>query len=195
MPKINELFTKQGTFSKSIEEIRNRAREHIKCGAVTPSYKGDINSSVKLLNEALATELVCVLRYKYHSYAAEGLHSQPIIEEFREHAEEEQEHADQIAVRIKQLGGTPDFNPESLLKRSHSEYKEGETLVEMIEEDLIAERIAIESYQDMINYFGENDPTSRRLMEEILAKEEEHAEELSSLLLTLDPARRPEKAA
>lgn len=183
------------SFSDHIEELRERARQHIKCGAITPSYNGNLDTSIKILNEALATELVCVLRYKFHYYNAEGIQAKGVAEEFKEHAQEEQDHADRIAVRIKQLGGKPDFNPSTLLSRSHSEYKEGNTLIEMTEEDLIAERIAIESYREIIQYFGENDPTSRRLMEDILAKEEEHAEELSSLLFNLDPARITKLAA
>jgi bacterioferritin len=184
----------QMPFSKSVQEIRDRAREHIKQGAITPSYKGNIETSIKVLNEALATELVCVLRYKYHYFAAEGLHAKSIAEEFLEHAQEEQEHADKIARRIRQLGGKADLNPQTLLERSHSEYQEGNSLIEMIEEDLIAERIAIDSYREMILYFGDDDSTSKMLMEEILAKEEEHAEELSSLLIVLDPTRAAEAA-
>jgi bacterioferritin len=134
------------------------------------------------LNEALATELVCVLRYKRHHYTARGIHAQAVAEEFLEHANEEQEHADKIAERITQLDGDPDFNPEVLAKRSHSQYVEGTSLVDMIREDLIAERIAIESYSEIIRYLGDNDPTSRRVMEEILAKEEEHAEDMKTLI-------------
>lgn len=176
-------------FFTTIQELRNRAREHIKRGAITPNYEGDLSVSIQVLNEALATELVCVLRYKAHYFAAEGILSQSVAQEFLEHAAEEQEHADRIAARIKQLGGKADFNPATLLSRSHAEYQEGATLIEMIEEDLIAERIAIDSYREIIQYFGEKDSTSRRLIEDILAKEEEHAEELSSLLLVLDPTR------
>src|SRR5262249_25402634 len=163
------------TFVSDIKELRRRAREHIEKGAVTPSYQGDVETAVKILNEALATEIVCVLRYSYHATAATGVNSESVKEEFSEHAREEQEHAGQIAERINQLGGKPNMNPEGLLTRSHSEYVEGDTLVDMIKENLIAERIAIESYKEMIKYFGETDPTSRRLMESILAKEEEHA--------------------
>jgi bacterioferritin len=176
---------KKGPFLTDIEEIRRRARKHIENGAVTPDYQGDLKTVLRVLNEALATELVCVLRYKRHHYTAKGIHSQGIAEEFLEHAQEEQRHADQIAERITQLGGEPNFNPEGLLTRSHSEYVEGETLLEMIREDLIAERVAIESYSEIIRYLGDSDPTSRRMMEEILANEEEHAEEMKTLLETV----------
>ncbi|MGZ3407726.1 MAG: ferritin-like domain-containing protein, partial [Polyangia bacterium] len=142
--------------------------------------------ALKLLNEALATEIVCVLRYKRHYFAATGINSEGVKAEFLEHANEEQQHADQICERITQLGGEPNLNPEGMLSRSHSEYVEGNTLQDMIKEDLVAERIAIESYSEMIRFFGEGDPTSRRLMEEILAKEEEHANDLSDLLKRMD---------
>ena len=167
------LKTSQGRqFSSAIQEIRDRVRQHIKSGEMTPIYQGDRARSIQILNEALATELVCVLRYRCHYYNAEGIHSQAVAEEFLEHAVEEQEHADRIAARIKQLDGKPDFNPSTLVERSHSEYREGTTLLDMIKEDLIAEQIAIESYREIILYFGEKDITSRRLIEEILAKEE-----------------------
>src|SRR5262249_16747128 len=138
-------------------------------------------------NEALATELVCVLRYKFHYFMASGIHSQAVKEEFKEHADEEQEHADRIAERIKQLGGKPEMNPSILTNRSHSEYKEGTSLADMIPEDLIAERIAIESYREMVKFFEDKDPTSKRLMEEILAKEEEHADDMADLLFAVEP--------
>jgi bacterioferritin len=154
---------------------------------VTPAYRGDVETAVKLLNEALATEIVCTLRYRRHHYMAAGIHSQAVADEFMEHANEEQEHADKIAERIRQLGGAPDFNPEGLLTRSHAQYAEGNSLVDMIKEDLIAERIAIESYMELIRFFGENDPTSRRLMEYVLQQEEEHADDMATLLETLDP--------
>ncbi len=175
----------QKTFLSDITEIRRRARQHIEEGAVTDAYKGDRTVVLRVLNEALATEIVCVLRYKRHHYMAKGIHSQAVAEEFLEHAAEEQEHADMIAERITQLDGEPNFNPEGLLTRSHSEYVAGESLVEMIREDLIAERIAIESYSEIIRYLADNDPTSRRLMESILAKEEEHAEDMKTLLETI----------
>ncbi|TMA23101.1 MAG: bacterioferritin, partial [Deltaproteobacteria bacterium] len=136
---------------------------------------------------ALATEIICVLRYRRHHFMAAGIHYQAIADEFMEHSVEEQRHADMIADRIRQLGGAPDFNPQGLMTRGHSQYAEGTSLVDMIKEDLIAERIAIESYLELIRYFGDNDPTSRRMMEEVLAKEEEHADDLSTLLETLDP--------
>jgi len=169
-------------FLSDIQEIRRRARQHMEKGAVTSGYKADLETVLRLLNEALATEVVCVLRYKRHHFMASGMNAQSVADEFAEHAAEEQSHADQIAARITQLGGEPNFNPEGLLTRSHSEYKEGGSLVEMIQEDLVAERIAVESYSEMIRFFGNDDPTSRRLMEEVLAKEEEHAEDMRTLI-------------
>jgi len=169
-------------FLSDIQEIRRRARKHIEKGAVTESYKPDLETSLRVLNEALATEIVCVLRYKRHHFMASGIHAQAVAAEFLEHANEEQGHADQIAARIIQLNGAPNFNPDGLLMRSHSEYVEGQTLLDMIKEDLVAERIAVESYSEIIRYFGDKDPTSRRLMEEILAKEEEHAEDMKTLI-------------
>jgi len=168
--------------SKRIQEIRDRARQHISDGAVTADYALDREQAVAVLNEALATELVCVLRYKFHYFMATGIHSQAAKDEFLEHANEEQQHADQIAERIKQLGGKPEMNPALLTGASHSEYKEGDTISDMLKEDLIAERIAIESYRDMIRFFGDKDTTTKRMLEEILAKEEEHADDLSDLL-------------
>jgi Bacterioferritin (cytochrome b1) len=173
---------KKEPFLTDIKELRRRARQHIMEGAVTPEYRGDRTAVIKILNEALATEIVCVLRYKHHHYMAKGIHSQAVAEEFLEHAQEEQGHADMIAERIVQLDGTPNFSPEGMLSRSHSEYVEGDTLFDMIREDLIAERIAIESYSEIIRYLSDNDPTSRRLMEQILANEEEHAEDMKTLL-------------
>lgn len=170
-----------------IREIRERARREIEAGAVTADYELDRERAIAVLNEALATELVCVLRYKFHYFMATGLHSQAVKEEFREHAAEEQQHADRIAERIKQLGGKPEMNPAILTGRSHSEFREGSTLAGMIREDLIAERIAVETYRDMVRFFGEKDPSSRIMMEEILAKEEEHADELADLLFAVDP--------
>jgi bacterioferritin len=178
----NAKGKESNSFLTDISEIRRRARQHIEDGAVTDSYKVDRKVVLRVLNEALATEIVCVLRYKRHHYMAKGIHSQAVGEEFLEHATEEQEHADLIAERITQLDGEPNFNPEGLLTRSHSEYVEGESLVDMIREDLIAERIAVESYSEIIRYLADNDPTSRRMMESILAKEEEHAEEMKTLL-------------
>ncbi len=172
-------------FLTDIQELRRRARTHIEQGAVTPGYSADRETVLRLLNEALATEIVCVLRYKRHYFMATGIHATAVAAEFAEHATQEQQHADQIAERITQLGGSPDLNPEGLLTRSHSEYIEGKDLLEMIREDLVAERIAIESYTEMVRYFGEDDPTTRRLMEEILATEEEHADDLRTLLESL----------
>ena len=169
-------------FLADVQEIRRRARQHMEKGAVTEGYKADLQTVLRLLNEALATEIVCVLRYKRHQFMAHGLEAQSVAAEFAEHAAEEQGHADRLAERITQLGGEPNFSPEGLLSRSHSEYVEGNTLVDMIKEDLVAERIAIESYSEIIRYLGNNDSTSRRLMEEILAKEEEHAEDMHTLI-------------
>ena len=171
-----------GAFLSDIATLRKRAREHITDGAVTPGYHADRSVVIKLLNEALATEIVCTLRYKRHYFMAKGIHAEGVAAEFLEHANEEQQHADQIAARITQLGGEPDFSPDGLASRSHAEYVEGETLEDMIREDLVAERIAIDSYREIIAYLGENDSTTRRLMEEILAKEEEHADDLANLL-------------
>jgi bacterioferritin len=169
-------------FLSDIQELRRRAREHIDQGAVTPGYHADRDTVVKVLNEALATEIVCTLRYRRHYFMAKGIHAEGVASEFLEHAQDEQQHADQIAARITQLGGAPDFSPDGLATRSHAEYVEGDTLEEMIKEDLVAERIAIDSYKEIVLYLGENDPTTRRLMEEILAKEEEHADDLANLL-------------
>jgi bacterioferritin len=182
-------------FISDIENIRKRAREHIDKGAITDGYKADRKTIVKILNEALATEIVCVMRYKYHYYMAKGIHSQSVKAEFLEHANEEQGHADRIAERITQLEGTPNFSPEGLLSRSHSDYVEGEDIVDMIKEDLIAERIAIDAYREIIDYIGHDDPTTRRMMEEILAVEEEHAEDMGSLLEQLGKKGEPAKPA
>ncbi len=184
--------TKQ--FVLDIMDIRRRAREHLSQGALTRTYGSDRDMVVKLLNSALATEIVCVLRYERHYYAAQGIHSQSVKEEFREHADEEREHAGWLAERIVELGGEPDFNPLDLGKRSHSEYVEGTNLIEMIEEDLVAERIAIDSYRTMIQYIGDGDSTSRRVLERILEVEEEHAEDLVSLLRHFDKAERVRQA-
>ena len=173
-------------FLTDVKELRRRARQHIEDGAVTDSYRGDRETVIKLLNEALATEIVCVLRYKRHYFMAKGINADPIAAEFLQHATEEQGHADQIANRIVQLDGAPNFNPDGLLSRSHSEYVEGQTLIDMIKEDLVAERVAIDSYTEMIRYIGDNDITTRRMLESILAVEEEHADDLSSFLADLD---------
>ncbi len=169
-------------FLTDIQTLRRRARKHIESGAVTEGYRADRNVVIRLLNEALATEIVCVLRYKRHHFMASGINAQSVAQEFLQHANEEQTHADQIAQRIVQLGGAPDFSPDGLLTRSHAEYVEGDSLTGMIKEDLVAERIAIDSYREMIAYMGNDDPTTRRMLEEILAMEEEHADDLVSLL-------------
>lgn len=176
------MSTTTQPFLSDVQELRRRARENIDRGAITDSYALDANQACDILNAALATEIVCVLRYKRHYFMATGLNKDAVAQEFLEHADEERDHADRIAERITQLGGAPDLNPEGLATRSHSEYKEGTTLVDMIKEDLIAERVAIESYTEMIRFFGERDVTTRRLMEEILAKEEEHANDMRDLL-------------
>ena len=186
-------MTAHKEFPNDIDAIRRRAREHIEHGAVTEGYRADRQTVLKLLNAALATEIVCVLRYKRHYFMASGIHAKSIAAEFLEHANEEQSHADQIATRIVQLGGAPDLSPQGLASRSHSEYVAGSALVEMIEEDLVAERIAIDTYRGMIQYFGNDDPTTRRMMEGILASEEEHAEDLSSLLEELGEKGEPAK--
>ena len=169
-------------FLSDVKELRRRARQHMEKGPITDSYKGDVKQVVDILNAALATEIVCVLRYKRHYFMARGINKDSVAAEFLAHANEEQGHADLIAERITQLGGAPDFNPEGLATRSHSEYVEGSSLVEMIRENLVAERVAIESYTEIIRYFGDKDPTSRRLMESILAVEEEHANDMADLL-------------
>jgi bacterioferritin len=170
-------------FISDLSSLRSRARDQMMKGAVTPSYpEADRKAIVDLLNTALATEIVCVLRYKRHYFAAHGIRAKFVAAEFLEHANEEQAHADQIAERIVQLGEDPDLNPATLLSRSHSEYDEATSLRLMLEADLIAERIAIESYREMITFIGVKDPTSRRLLESILAQEEEHAEDLVDLL-------------
>ncbi len=173
-------------FLTDIKTLRERARRHIEEGAVTDSYHANREVVLKLLNEALATELVCVLRYKRHYFMAQGLIAESAATEFQEHAAEEQGHADRIAERIVQLGGEPEFSPAGMLDRSHSEYVAGTTLMEMIQEDLIAERIAIDSYREMAQYVGENDSTTRRMLEEIFAVEEQHADDMAGLLKELD---------
>jgi bacterioferritin len=169
-------------FLTDVKTLRERARQHIEEGAVTAGYTADRQTVIKLLNDALATEIVCVLRYKRHYFMASGIHAQVAADEFLQHANDEQGHADQIAERIVQLGGEPNFSPDGLLSRSHAEYVEGSSLAEMIREDLVAERIAIDSYREIVRYLGENDPTTRRMMEGILAVEEEHADDLVNLL-------------
>jgi bacterioferritin len=188
-------MAKEKKFLSDIQTIRKRAREHIEEGAVTSGYAADRKTVLKILNEALATEIVCVLRYKRHYFMANGINAKSVAAEFLQHANEEQAHADEISTRIVQLGGAPNLSPEGLATRSHSEYMEGENLVDMIQEDLVAERIAIDTYREIIQYLGNDDPTTRRMMEGILAMEEEHAEDLSSLLTELgkkgEPAKQP----
>ena len=178
-----------------IPTLRKRARQHIEDGAVTASYSADRDTVLRLLNEALATEIVCTLRYRRHYFMADGLQAESVKKEFLEHALEEQEHADQIAARIVQLDGEPNFDPRGLADRSHAEYVAGDTLEAMIREDLVAERVAIDSYKEMIAYIGPRDPTTKRMLEEILAKEEEHAEDLCSMLPDVAAPVRASRAA
>lgn len=172
-------------FLTDVETLRKRAREKMDEGPVTDAYGADRKRVVEVLNEALATELVCYLRYKRHFFTAQGLNAGPVAAEFLEHATQELGHADQLAARITQLQGDPDFNPSTLAGRSHAEYVEGDSLLDMVKEDLVAERVAIASYQEIARWLGDKDPTTRRLLEEILAVEEEHADDLLSLLQTL----------
>ena len=181
-------------FVTDMQTLRARARQHIEHGAVTAGYRADRDTVIRLFNEALATEIVCVLRSKRHCFLASGIKAQSVAQECLPHATDEQAHADQMAQRIVQLGDAPHFSPEGLSTRSHSEYGEGGSLVDMMKEDLVAERIAIDSYREMITYFGTADPTTRRLMEGILAMEEEHAEDVVRLLEALGssgPRARP----
>ena len=170
-----------------IKTIRQRARTEIQEGAVTPDYSLDKDEAVKILNGALATEIVCVLRYRFHYFMASGIHKDGAATEFLEHSNEEQQHADWIAERIKQLGGKPEMDPSKIAAASHSEYVEGNSLEDMLREDLVAERIAIQTYREMITYFGDKDPTTRRLIETILAVEEEHADDIADLLFAVEP--------
>jgi len=174
-------------FVSDIQKIRERARRRMEDGAVTAGYKADRARVIEVLNQALATEIVCTLRYRRHYYAAKGIHSESIKQEFLAHAKEEQDHADWIAERISQLGGTPDFDPDGLASRSHSEYVEGTDVASMIREDLVAERVAIEIYSEIVRWLGEDDPTTRKLIEEILKAEEEHANDMVDLLARVAP--------
>ena len=174
-------------FLSDVQELRRRARENMMQGSITSDYRGDVGQAVEVLNQALATEIVCVLRYKRHYYTSKGIYKDAVAQEFLQHATEEQDHADQIAERITQLGGEPNFNPEGITSRSHSEYKEGDNMIDMIKENLVAERVAIESYREMIRFFGENDPTTRRMLEGILSVEEEHANDMVDLLEQHEP--------
>jgi bacterioferritin len=194
---VNQPTVKEEShpFVSDIQELRRRARQHMEEGAVTSAYTADRQTVIRILNEVLATELVCVLRYKRHYYMATGIHAQAVAAEFLEHAEEEQAHADLAAERITQLGGEPNFNPEGMMGRSHSEYVEGKTLLDMVREDLVAERIAVESYSEIIRYLGNDDPTTRRMIEKIMAKEEEHADDMKKILDNLSEKLRPEKSS
>ncbi|MFC5030802.1 bacterioferritin [Streptomyces fildesensis] len=169
-------------FLTDIETLRSRARKEIEKGPVTDAYGADLQRVIQVLNEALATEIVCTLRYKRHYFTATGLYSEPVAAEFLEHAQEEQAHADKLAQRIVQLGGEPDFDPDTLTKRSHAEYDASLGLIDMIKEDLVAERVAIASYTEIAQWLGNGDPTTRRVFEELLAQEEEHAADLRGLL-------------
>ncbi len=182
MTDENKHSRDEGSFEMDIQAIRARARRHLQAGAVTEGYGAQRDTVVKLLNDALATELVCVLRYKRHQFMASGIHAEPVAAEFAAHAAEELQHAERLAQRIIQLGGEPDFSPATLVQRSHAEYVAGKTLRDMIQEDLVAERIAIDAYRAMAIYIGERDSTTRRLLEEILAMEEEHAHDMADLL-------------
>ncbi|WP_322106525.1 ferritin-like domain-containing protein [Paraburkholderia sp. J41] len=176
------MSTTHASYEFDLKRVREEARRNLEDGPVTENYGADRETVLKLLNDSLATELVCVLRYKRHYFMAKGIESEAVAQEFLEHANEEQQHADMLAARIVQLGGEPDFSPANLSERSHSEYKEGKNLEDMIRENLIAERIAIESYRSIIQYLGDGDTTTRRIFEEILAVEEEHADDMSDLL-------------
>lgn len=169
-------------FQADLEKMRDRAREKMTNGAVTAGYGADRQQVLKVLNDVLATEIVCVLRYKNHYFMAKGIHNKPVAEEFLEHANEEQQHVDLVATRITQLGGIPNFDPKGLATRSHAAYAEGDSLNDMIREDLVAERVAVQLYGEIVRWLGNDDPTSRRLMETLLATEEEHADDLASLL-------------
>ncbi|MEX1197382.1 MAG: ferritin-like domain-containing protein [Pseudohongiellaceae bacterium] len=173
-------------FLTDVKTLRERARKHIEQGAVTEGYGANRDNVVKILNEALATEIVCILRYKSHYFRAEGINANVAAQEFLEHAEQEQQHADWLAERIVQLGGSPNFSPEGLQSRAHAEFVEGDTLRDMVVEDLVAERIAIDSYREIARYLGDQDPTTRRIIEDILAQEEEHADDMAGLLEGLD---------
>lgn len=169
-------------FVSDIKKMRERARRHMQSGAVTESYQADRAQVIKVLNDVLATELVCILRYKSHFYMARGINADPVKAEFLQHAGEEQQHADWVAERITQLGGEPNFNPEGLATRAHSEYGKHTNLVTMITEDLVAERVAIESYSEIVRWLGNDDPTTRRMIEDILKMEEQHADDMANLL-------------
>jgi bacterioferritin len=192
---MKDKMSDNGGELSSIATLRARARKHIESGAVTEAYAADRDTVLRLLNEALATEIVCTLRYRRHYFMADGVQAEAVKEEFLTHALEEQGHADLIAARIVQLDGEPNFDPRGLAERSHAEYVAGNSLDDMIREDLVAERVAIDSYKEMITYIGPRDPTTKRMLEEILAKEEEHAEDLSSMLAEVKPRSQTERLA
>lgn len=180
------MTVNENPFLTDIQELRRIALQGMEQGAITAGYGLDRNQAIDILNKVLASEIVCVLRYKRHFYMAQGIHAEPIAQEFLQHANDEQLHADQVALRITQLGGAPNFDPEGMLSRSASEYKPGTSLLDMIKEDLLAERVVVMWYAEIIRWFGDHDSTSRRLMEDLLAKEEEHADDLANLLAELD---------
>jgi bacterioferritin len=173
-----------GKFLSDVKKLRQKARRHLSAGAVTQNYQGKVADAIELLNHAVATEIVCVLRYKYHAVTATGIASEAVKQEFAQHAIEEGQHLDWLCERINQLGGKPNMNPDGLLSRAASEYVEGENLIDMIKENLVAERVAIQTYRDMVRYFGDKDPTTRILIERILAQEEEHANDMHDLLVS-----------
>jgi bacterioferritin len=173
------------SFKADIDEIRRRAREKMEDGPVTSQYHADRQKVIDVLNEALATEIVCTLRYKNHYYMAQGIHGQTVAAEFLEHAQQEEAHANAIAKRITELNGRPNFNPDGLSTRSHAEYQESDSLEDMIREDLVAERVAVATYSEIVRWLGDNDPTTRRMMEDVLAQEEEHADDLAKLLVRI----------
>jgi bacterioferritin len=176
-------MSKDRPFLTDVKTLRDRARAHIEDGAIGSNYVGDVNKTVEILQAVLATEIVCVLRYTMHSIAASGISSEGVKAEFAQHAKEEQEHMMEVAERINQLGGKPNFNPEGLLSRSASQYVEGANLVDMIKENLVAERIAVDHYRELIRYFGDDDPGTRKMLEDILRVEEEHADDMHDLLI------------
>ncbi len=180
---MNDTASPSGRFLSDVQTLREKARQHLSDGAVTPAYGCDVNQTIDILQTVLATEIVCVLRYTMHAIAATGISSEAVRKEFVEHAREEQEHMTAVAERISQLGGRPNFNPEGLATRSASEYSEGETLVDMIRENLVAERIAVEHYRELTGFFAEHDPTTRVMLEGILGTEEEHASDMHDLLV------------
>jgi bacterioferritin len=184
---FRKVLPMSGEFLTDIDAIRKRAREHIEQGPITDAYGADRERVIAVLNEVLATEIVCVLRYKRHYYTAQGINAGPVAAEFLQHANEEQQHADLAAQRIVQLGGEPDFSPNALATRSHTEYDESPGLLDMVREDLVAERVAIASYQEIIRWLGNDDPTTRRMIETILEQEEEHAEDLLNILQEMGP--------